>query len=228
MRLPFFHAVLATLFTATVCTAAAPVTVAVLYFDNNSLVDKTAYDGLSKGLCDMLITELSHMQGLRVVEREKLDRVMAEIALGQSGAVDEATAARVGNLLGAQVLVTGGYMKASGSQIRIDMRMVRVETGEVLKAEEVTGSAAKLFQLITRLTFKIAENLDVTVTGDEKKKVAAESKAGLDALLRYSEGLTALDRGDSAAARLEFEAALDADKSFTRARAMIGRIGGGR
>ena len=37
-------------------SADTPKTVAVLYFENNSLTDKDKYDGLKKGLCDIMIT----------------------------------------------------------------------------------------------------------------------------------------------------------------------------
>ena len=45
--------------------------VAISYFDNTSGTKE--YDPLSKGLADMLITDLSNVKSLKIVEREKLE-----------------------------------------------------------------------------------------------------------------------------------------------------------
>src|SRR3990172_1473408 len=39
-------------------------TIAILYFENNSVVDKDKLDPLKKGLADMLITEMSKIKSL--------------------------------------------------------------------------------------------------------------------------------------------------------------------
>src|SRR5262249_1434001 len=46
-------------------------TVAVLYFDNGAIGRAADYEPLRKGMADMLITELSRNQNLRVVERDQ-------------------------------------------------------------------------------------------------------------------------------------------------------------
>lgn len=199
-------------------------TVAVLYFDNNSLVEPEKYDPLRKGLCDMMITELSTIAALEVVERAELEKVLEEIALGQSGVIDEETAPRVGRMLGARTLLLGSFMKGMGDDIRIDTRLVEVESGRVLKAEEVSGKAAKLFKLIEELVFKLAEELDVKIGRDEKKRIGKTNRVGLEALRAYSEGLEALDRGDRDLARSRFEAALERDETFERARTQLRRL----
>src|SRR5512139_2622372 len=49
---------------------------------------------------DILITELVKTGKFIVVERDRLDKVMEEQKLGQSGVIDPATAAQVGKVLG--------------------------------------------------------------------------------------------------------------------------------
>ena len=51
-------------------------TIAVSYFDNTS--DIATFNPLSKGLADMLITDLSHIKTLNIVEREKLETLLKE------------------------------------------------------------------------------------------------------------------------------------------------------
>jgi curli biogenesis system outer membrane secretion channel CsgG len=68
-----------------------------------------------------------------VVERERLLRVLGELHLGSSELADEGTRLRIGRLLGARFMVFGGY-QIVGKQMRLDLRLVEVETGKIRKA----------------------------------------------------------------------------------------------
>src|SRR5574341_798262 len=64
------------------------ITLAVLDFKNNSGL--FSHDVLEKSVPEMLKTELSGSgSGLFVVERQKLEALLQEQALGQTGALDE-------------------------------------------------------------------------------------------------------------------------------------------
>ncbi|MCH8873811.1 tetratricopeptide repeat protein, partial [candidate division KSB1 bacterium] len=93
-------------------------TIAVLSFKN--LGESREYDPLQKGLAQMLITDLAKVKKLKVVERLKLQTLLAEIELGSSGVVDAATAPRVGKLIGAKKLVSGAFTDLAGDDFRID------------------------------------------------------------------------------------------------------------
>jgi TolB-like protein len=196
---------------------AGPLTVGVMPFANNSLADKENLEPLTKGLADMLNTELSKMGGLKLVERTSLEKVLREIGLAQAGVVDETQAQSVGKMAGAQVLLLGSFNYAFNGEIRIDARLVKVETGETIKAEEATGKREKLFQLVKKLSFKIADDLEVKLTKDEKKAVEKSDNENLDALLAFSAGLAAEDQGDVALAKQCHEKALSINKDFIRA-----------
>ena len=73
-----------------------------------------------------------------VVERERLVRVLEELRIGSSSLADEQTRLRVGKLVGAQFMVFGGYL-VIGGKMRLDLRLVEVETGKVLKAVQKTA-----------------------------------------------------------------------------------------
>src|SRR5262249_47794865 len=98
-----------------------------------------ALEPLGKGLAEMLISDLAGAtDGVKIVERARLEEVLAEQKLGRSGKVDTRTAARIGKLLGARYLVLGSYFDAMGT-FRADPRLVDVETGEIVKALGATG-----------------------------------------------------------------------------------------
>lgn len=83
-----------------------PGTVAVLPFVNRG---DAAQAILSKGLAAMMISDLSKVPGLRVLERAKLQMLADEIALSGSGLVDEKSAVRAGRLMRAEKLLIGDY-----------------------------------------------------------------------------------------------------------------------
>src|SRR5215210_2916615 len=95
---------------AVVAAQAKPV-IAVLYFDNNSIgKDRADYDGVGKGLADMLITDMAANPNVRVVERERIQSLVMEQNLTKSGAIDPNTAIRLGKIVGAQYMITGGFL----------------------------------------------------------------------------------------------------------------------
>jgi hypothetical protein len=67
-----------------------------------------------------------------------------QLAEGQF--IDPATAAKLGKGLAATAVLTGSYL-VLGENIRIDARMVKVETGEVMMAEQVAGTQDDFFTL---------------------------------------------------------------------------------
>src|SRR4051812_48202211 len=74
--------------------AAESKVVTVLYFDNNS--DRRELDVLRKGLADMLVTDLAAVEGLQVVEREKLQKLLDEMKLQRGKFFDPKTAQVLG------------------------------------------------------------------------------------------------------------------------------------
>ena len=88
--------------------AAAPASVMVLYFDNDT--GHAEYDSLAKGLADMMITDLSSVPSLRVVEREKLEALLAELKLQRKKYFDPKTAQHIGRGTGASYAITGSFL----------------------------------------------------------------------------------------------------------------------
>ncbi|MBN2201052.1 tetratricopeptide repeat protein, partial [bacterium] len=78
---------------------AAPGTIAVLPFRVES-ADPQMFP-VGKGLAEMLITDLSQIPSLKLVERVRVQSLFDEVKLGQTGLVDESQAARFGLMLSA-------------------------------------------------------------------------------------------------------------------------------
>ncbi len=141
--------------------AAGPGTVAVLYFENQG---NEELEPLKVGLAQMMVTDLKGTPGVTVVERQQLQAILDELELGHSGMADPKTAAKVGKLLGAEWLVLGSYFEMMGT-LRIDARLVQVETGEILFAHGVDDKARAFMDLETQLATAFRGALQVQASG---------------------------------------------------------------
>ena len=141
-------------------------TVAVSYFDNTSDIEE--FNPLSKGLADMLITDLSNIKSINIVEREKLESLLKEIELGDSDFINKETAQKLGEGLGATYMLTGSFL-IIGETMRIDARLVEVGSGEVVMAEEITGEKDTFFELEKDLVNKLIDTFDISLSKSESK-----------------------------------------------------------
>ena len=84
-----------------------------------------------------LMTYLHKDHGFDLVERDKLDKIMKELSLQQSGLIDDSTAAKIGKMASAQSLVLG-MVSEVGSDFVVNARLVSVETAKVLVTENIS------------------------------------------------------------------------------------------
>ena len=171
---------------------------AIIYFDNSG--GEPSMDKLKKGLADMLITDLSNVSMLDIVERDKLEAILKEQKLGSSKEFDPSTAAKVGKLLGAEIILTGGYFDMMGS-LRIDARFIDVQTGKILKSDGVDGATSSFFKIQKQLAWKIINNMDVKISDKEKKELESKEKSkalSFEDLNQYSTALELYDKGKKA------------------------------
>jgi curli biogenesis system outer membrane secretion channel CsgG len=123
--------------------------VAVMNFTGGEVLEER----LRIRMADALVTALVQAGRFDVVERERLDLVMTEQNLTQTGRVDPATAARVGKILGAELVVFGLVTGATEQKIdkfsydlvrievSIEVRAVNVSSGRVVISENARGTA---------------------------------------------------------------------------------------
>jgi len=83
-----------------------PNTIAVQAFTNRG---DPAYAALAKGIAAMVITDLSKIPGLKVLERQKVQKLMDEISLNQGGLVSQDSLVKAGRLMRAEKVVVGSF-----------------------------------------------------------------------------------------------------------------------
>ena len=101
------------------------------------------HSDLGELLSAKIIETLDDMGNHTVVERERLLLALQELNLGTTPLVDTATQLKIGKMVGAQLMVFGTYLVIE-NKMRLDLRLVEVETGRILKAAEKTLSTADL------------------------------------------------------------------------------------
>jgi len=124
---------------------AKQLTIAVVDFTNTN--QDAELEFLVKGIPESVITYLAKRGKVRIVERARLNAALEELKLGISGIVDEQTAVEVGKAVGATAIIVGSFIRA-GSDIRINARLIDVQTGEIITAEQVQGPLNEVFTLM--------------------------------------------------------------------------------
>src|SRR5688572_13032138 len=102
---------------------------------------------IGEAISETVTIDLKQLGALRVIERRQLDKALAELKLqGRRSDLDPSSAAKLGKLLGASLIVLGGYQRASNN-VRLTARFVAVETGEVIGAAKIDGPETEMLRL---------------------------------------------------------------------------------
>lgn len=195
-------------------------TIAVSYFDNTS--NDVRYQALSKGIADMLITDLWRVKGITIVERERLEALLAEIKLGETKYINPQTAQQLGKGLGADAVLTGAFM-VLGNQLRIDARLVDVESSEILVAEQVTGSVSNFFEVHRGLVLLLSESLKLSKEQINQADIRYQP-VSLSAVVQYSNAIDYSDQGLDTEAANSLEYALKENPGFLQASDKLGIV----
>jgi TolB-like protein len=197
-------------------------TLAVLNFRNSS--GKEELEPLQKGLALMLITDLSIIKDIQVVERSKIQALTEEIGLGVTGLVDQENVPRVGKLLGARRLVGGDISGAIQDKIRVQSSLLDVQTTALIGQPVSEGGLEELFRLEKDLLFDIVKLLKIQVTPELESKLRKPCSNKKDALLALFTGVDASDRKDYEKAAESYRKALKLDSGVCVAHDALGEL----
>ncbi|WP_163337209.1 CsgG/HfaB family protein [Desulfopila sp. IMCC35008] len=117
--------------------------IAVWDLEDMSVTVHPALGAMQEFLSARISETLSTTGGFELVERQKLILALEELSLGSSSLASQSSRLEVGRVLGAQLMVFGGY-QLIGKQFRVDLRMVEVASGVVLRAAESTVVSADM------------------------------------------------------------------------------------
>ena len=191
-------------------------TVAVLNFKNSTSHTEAAW--LSTALPEMLTTELAAGEKLRTITGDQVAQMKMNLSLPDSDSLTAQSLSQVGKTLGADLLVLGSYVALSGGQLRLDLHLMDVASGESLLSVKETGEQENLFDLVSRAGAQLREKCGVgQVNPSEQATVRATLSATPEASRLYAEGLAKLRVRDAISARDLLQKAVAADPNYALA-----------
>ena len=226
--------------TAVVAFAAMPLlaqddtrpTVAVLPFVNSAIgAAQQELAPLSKGIADLLIIELSQNPGIRLVERENIEAILNEQNLARDGRVDDATAARIGRLLGAKHIITGSFVTDRSGTMVVTLKSIDVETSRIAWTHmdrDLSDNFLSLVSKVGRATnagLKLPE-LTPAARQTSEARTQAQARVPFRAVMMYSRAISAQDAGNRQEALTLFNQVVNEFPEFEDAKKARERLQG--
>jgi hypothetical protein len=160
----------------------APLSVAIFDFESK----EEAVRDLGPKIATLLNAHLSTDPNMILVERAELEKALGEQELGLSGTVSSETAAKVGHLTGAKVLVTGKVFKAD-RDLMLVAKVIGTETSRVYGQLSKGPASGSLDDVVSQLAQKISTTVNakadtlIAKVPTREDRVAAINKALHDA-----------------------------------------------
>ncbi|MCK4607664.1 MAG: tetratricopeptide repeat protein [candidate division Zixibacteria bacterium] len=190
-------------------------TIAVANFDGSGLPPELA--PITLGLAEFTASDLAKVASLTVVERLRLDAILQELELSESGYVDRSTAPRLGRLMGSRRLVTGTVLSIGDEGLKLDGAVVNTTDSSSHLMDGVEGKLAQFFKLQKQLVFSIIDDLGISLSAAERDAISEVPTESYLAFLAYCRGLDYQKRGMPGPAAREFSEATELDNSFEQA-----------
>jgi len=190
--------------------AELPPTLAVLDLDNVS--GNADDDWIGTGVAESLAADLGRAAGLKLLPREKVMSVRANLATGGH----QVDPVQVGRMLGCRWVLAGGVQRI-GPSIRVTTRLCETGTGGVVATEKIDGRLDDIFGIQDRLSNAVAESLDLTAA-------TTRQSPDLDAFECYNRGralLMRMGKGRLEQAREYYERAIELDPGYVPALAEL-------
>ncbi len=180
----------------------------------------TSLRPLGRAMAELLSTDLGATDRLHVVERSRIQYLLDEIQLAQSGYVQPGTAARAGHIVGAANIVQG-RLEGTQAALALQAAIVPVEAPE--RAANTTpvreeGALDGVLDMEKSIALDVYDRLGIQLTIAERERVEQRATGSVQALLAFGFGLEAEDGGRYALAATSFARAIALDPGFELAR----------
>jgi tetratricopeptide (TPR) repeat protein len=188
----------------------SPRTVAVMPFVFSG--SDTSLRPLERGFAELVATDLSRSAQITVVERDRLQALVAEMKIAQ---IADSGGVRLGRILQAGRLVGGDIVQLGTNQLRADAFLLNVQT-----AQTQSGAATdqqpidQLFRLENNIVLRLFADLGITLTTAERNAIEQRPTRSLAAFLAFSRGLEAQDAAHFDDAARFYDNAVRLDPSF--------------
>lgn len=183
---------------------------------------------LPGAFAEMLSTELAAGGQLRVAPGEDTNRAKADLKLPDADGFSGSTLSQIRNRLGSDVVISGSIVdlnRASGKQIRLDLRAQDALTGETVASIAQTGTPDDLFAMVSRSGTQLRERLGVAeISGTEESELQAALPSTTETARLYSEGLLRLRSYDAEGAEKLLSKVVSLEPSYAMGHSAMARV----
>lgn len=183
----------------------------------------TSHAALGFGLSALIAADMARSRQLTVVERTRLDAVLRELQLAQSGRVDTSSAPRVGRIVGARRMILGEVTIQPNGAMQYGSRVANAASGVLDATLSGNSTINQIFDAERAMVFQLFDALGVPLSPAERRSLERRPTQSLAAFLEYSRGVRAELNRDFPGAVAHYSNAVSIDPGFIEAgeRALI-------
>ncbi len=198
---------------------------AILYFKNNT--GDPSLDHWRTALSDLLITDLSQSQYLRVLSGENMFDILNQLGQLETQTYSSDVLRELARRGSVKNVLVGNITKA-GNMFRINVTLQDANSGELIDSESVQGTGERSFySMVDELTRRIKESFqipDEIIAADIDEQVDQITTSSPEALRLFTEGSEYIRQADYGNALQSLEAATKIDPEFAMAYEAIATV----
>ncbi|HEX7809082.1 MAG TPA: protein kinase, partial [Thermoanaerobaculia bacterium] len=176
---------------------------------------------MANAVAELLTTELSAAETLRLIPGDDVARMKDDLALRDGDTIARSGLELIRDRVAADVVLTGTCVKAA-NDLRVDVRVQDTATGNLLATLSESGNERELFALVARLGQRLRAQLGaLPLTAEATAGLRASMPTNAEAARAYVQGLTKMRRFDNLAARESLERAVAAEPGYAMAHAAL-------
>jgi tetratricopeptide (TPR) repeat protein/TolB-like protein len=185
------------------------------------------YSWIAAGLTDTVISDLNGIRDVYVFSDSDRRKALKEISLGMTGLIKESDVVKIGKVMGANMIFTGS-VQTSGTRVRVNAKLVNIETTRVEKSVKIDGSVDAVFDLQDKVVLSLMSKTEANETGSALnesniRKSPDKKKPSDEVYELYAKGLE-LNETDPGKALEFFLKALAADPEYLDALIKTGSL----
>ncbi len=152
----------------------------------NNLSGDPAQQYMADGITEELIGRLAGIRNLRVISRTSVMRF----------ANTQLSVPEIARILGVDAVVEGSVMR-DGNRIRVHAQLIRAATDEHFWSESYDRELRDVLAMDADVAQAVAHKVEVTITGDEHRRLAAVRSVSPEVYENYLKGEFALTKRDN-------------------------------
>lgn len=177
--------------------------------------DDSKYFVLGKGLAEMIINDLSVVEGVKLIDRLQVQALLDEVARRKtlSENVQNSTSL-IGRLFHAQTVVRGGFNTIGDEQFILDVAIWDVSKNEIPGTLTYADDMNRVLSLQKDIVENLLESVNIQLPAAAREHIRRIPTENMSAFIAFSAGIAKEDGGEYEEAIVFYKKALELDPNF--------------